>query len=78
MVRRVVRASPVEETEGFSTRVGASAKDSENELGIEVGDSELVESALQVEVAADNVGDMVDCGEIVVFGRSVGAIGGGN
>lgn len=69
-----MRASPVEETEGLGTRVGASAKDSENELGIEVGDSELVESALHVEVSADNVGDMVDCSEIVVFRRRGGAI----
>lgn len=66
-------ASPIEETEGLSTRVGASAKDSKNKLRIEVGDLELVEGALHVEVSANNVGDMVDCGKIVIFRRRDGA-----
>lgn len=65
---------PVEEAEGFGGRVGARAEDAEDEFWGE-GYVELVEGAFHVEVAADYVGDVVDCGEVLVS-RGFGGGGG--
>lgn len=75
-VRRVVGLSPVEEAEGFGCRGGAGSEDSVDELGVD-GDSHFVESALHVDVAADDVGDVVDGGEVIVFRRFAAIDGGG-
>ncbi|KAK9289399.1 hypothetical protein L1049_007554 [Liquidambar formosana] len=55
----VVGADPVEEAEGLSAGGGAAAEDAVDEVG---GDSEaeLVEGLFHVEVAADDIGDVVD------------------
>lgn len=60
-------AGPGEEAEGLDRGGGAGAEDAVDEVG-GGGDGELVEGALQVEVAPDDVGDVVDCGEVVVAG----------
>lgn len=59
-------ASPIEESEGLGAGAGAGAEDAVDEVGGE-GHVQLVESALHVEVAADDVGDVVDDGEVVIF-----------
>lgn len=76
VVRRVVCLSPVEEAEGFSGRGGAGPEDSVDELGVD-GDSHFIEGALHVDVAADDVGDVVDGGEVVVLGRFAAIDSGG-
>lgn len=67
VVGRVVGTRPVEEAEGFGGRVGTRAEDAEDEFRGE-GYVEFVEGAFHVEVAADDVGDVVDGGEVFVSG----------
>lgn len=73
LVGRVVGPGPIEEPERLGAGGGAGAEDAVDELGID-GDAELVECALQVVVAADNVGDVMDGREVVVFGGGDGAV----
>lgn len=73
LVGRVVGPGPIEEPERLGAGGGAGAEDAEDELGID-GDAELVECALHVMVAADNVGDVMDGREVVVFGGGDGAV----
>lgn len=73
LVGRMVGPGPIEEPERLGAGGGAGAEDAVDELGID-GDAELVECALQVVVAADNVGDVMDGREVVVFGGGDGAV----
>lgn len=59
-------AYPVEEAKGLVWRAGAGAKDSEDEIRVQ-GERDLVEGSLHVEVAADDVGHVVDDGKVVVL-----------
>lgn len=60
-----LRACPGEEAEGFNARGGAGSEDAIDEFGGN-SDWELVEGALQVKIAADDVGDVMDGCEVVV------------
>lgn len=71
LVIRVLRSSPIEESEGLSAGVRAGAKNAEDELGVD-GDLELVEGSLHVEISPDDVGDVVYGGEVVIFGGRIG------
>lgn len=50
---------PVEESERLGAVGGAGAEDAVDEVRVD-GDSELVECPLQVVVATDDVGDVMD------------------
>lgn len=65
---------PVEEAEGFDWGRGTSAEDAEDEFRGNC-DSEFVESSLKVEITTDDVCDVLDCGEVFIFGG--GGCGGG-
>jgi len=65
---------PVEETEGFNWGRGTSAEDAKDEFGGDC-DSEFVEGSFEVEITTDDVCDVLDCGEVFIFGG--GGCGGG-
>lgn len=62
----VVGPGPIEEAEGFSGGRGACTKDAKDELWCE-SDAKLVEGAFQVEVATNNVCNVLDCCEVLIF-----------
>lgn len=67
--RGVVGPGPGEEADGFGGGGGggAGAEDAEDELGGE-GEIEFGEGAFRVDIMADDVGDVVDGGKVIVFG----------
>lgn len=62
----VVGPGPVEEADALRRGGGARAEDAEDQLRRD-GDAELVEGALHVEVAADDVGHVLDRREVLIF-----------
>ncbi|GFZ17071.1 hypothetical protein Acr_26g0003410 [Actinidia rufa] len=63
--RRGGGCGPGEEPEGHSTGGEAAAEDAVNEFRVH-GEVELVEGAFHEDVAANDVGDVVDCHEVVI------------
>lgn len=63
----VVGTGPIEETEGFGGGRGTGAEDAEDEFWCDC-DAEFVEGSFQVEVTTDDVGNVLDCGEVLIFG----------
>lgn len=62
------RASPGEEAAGWGWGGSAGAENTVDEIGGEGREAEAVEGALEVVVRADDVGDEVDGGEVVIGG----------
>jgi hypothetical protein len=63
----VMRLGPIEETEGFDWGRGTCAEDAEDEFRCDC-DPEFVEGSFKIEVATNYVCNVLDCGEVFIFG----------
>lgn len=70
-----MRTRPVEEAEGFSAGIGAATEDAVDEFGVDI-DWHFIQGSFHVNVAPDDVGDVVNGREVIVFRDGIGGFGG--